>query len=89
MTPIRPDELREALDRAGLTQAQAAARCHVAVRTMRQWLQGRSAMPLAASELLMLSMAWPPGTSTIKPHVSTLRRWLRPEFVEAIISHSL
>ena len=86
LTPITPAELRQVIDEAAITQADAAARCHAAERTMRDWLSGARRMPLSASECLMLSLMWPGPSGCIAPHGPTLRRWVRPEFAAVLMA---
>jgi transcriptional regulator with XRE-family HTH domain len=86
--PITPSELRAVVKLAGITQADAAARCHAAPRTMREWLAGSRRMPLAASELLMLSLVWPAADRQMAADAKIVRRWVRPEFAALLISIS-
>jgi transcriptional regulator with XRE-family HTH domain len=52
---MTPHQLRDLIERAGITQAKAASLAGVQERTMRQYLAGDRAMPLSASGLLCLS----------------------------------
>lgn len=84
--PISPEELRDLIEAAGITQAEAARRCHASERTMRQWLAGDRAMPLTASEGLALSLMWPGSTRLVQPDLMLAERWLRPQFAGLILS---
>ena len=53
---MTPEQLRDLIARAQLTQAQAAELAGVADRTMRQYLAGDRAMPTSASGLLCASL---------------------------------
>jgi len=52
---MTPAELRDLIERAGITQARAAELAGVADRTLRQYLAGDRAIPLSASGLLAAS----------------------------------
>jgi len=54
---LTPEELRELLDQAAITQSRAAELCHASLRTMQQWLApvGNS-IPRASSELLCMAL---------------------------------
>lgn len=52
---MTPDELRDLIARAGITQARAAELAGVAERTLRQYIAGDRAIPLSASGLLASS----------------------------------
>ena len=69
--PPTAAELRQLIDDAAITQAQAAELCHAGLRTMQQWLSGARAMPMAPAELLSLK---------------TGRRWPRPSSVSRLPS---
>ena len=86
LRPISPEELRDLIESACITQAEAARRCHASDRTMRQWLAGDRTMPLAASETLALSLMWPGATRRVVPSLSLVERWLRPQFAGLILS---
>ena len=53
---MTPAQLRDLIERAGITQARAAELAGVKERTLRQYLAGDRAMPLSASGLLCLSL---------------------------------
>jgi len=53
---MTPEQLRDLIERAGITQARAAELAGVKERTLRQYLAGDRAMPLSASGLLCLSL---------------------------------
>lgn len=53
---MTPDQLRDLIARAGITQARAAELAGVQLRTMQQYLAGDRAMPLSASGLLCSSL---------------------------------
>lgn len=84
--PIAPHELRALIERAGISQAEAARRCHAKLRTMQQWLAGDRAMPLTASETLALSLMWPGESRVVQPDLRLVERWLRPQFAGLILS---
>jgi DNA-binding transcriptional regulator YiaG len=77
---IKPENLRRILLRGGLTQAAAAEVCHVALRTMEQWLQGRSKMPRAATELLIMALV---AEDLLQPE-EWMREWVRPKFMDLL-----
>ena len=52
---MTPAELRDLIERAGMTQTRAADLAGVALRTMQQYLAGDRAIPLSASGLLCVS----------------------------------
>lgn len=52
---MTPAELRDLIERTGMTQARAADLAGVALRTMQQYLAGDRAIPLSASGLLCVS----------------------------------
>jgi transcriptional regulator with XRE-family HTH domain len=52
---MTPEQLRDLIVRAGLTQQRAAHLAGVKLRTMQQYLAGDRAMPLSASGLLCVS----------------------------------
>ena len=52
---MTPDQLRDLIARAGITQERAAALAGVEQRTLERYLAGSRAMPLSASGLLCLS----------------------------------
>lgn len=54
---MTPDQLRDIIERAGITQARAAELAGVGLRTMQQYLAGDRAMPVSASGLLVVSLA--------------------------------
>lgn len=86
LEPISPAELRALIERAGITQAAAAERCHASDRRMRSWLAGEAQMPIAASEILALSLMWPGLGRLVTPDVPTLERWVRPQFAGLLLS---
>jgi transcriptional regulator with XRE-family HTH domain len=75
---MTPEQLRDLLNRAGLTQERAAALAGVEQRTLERWLAGTRAMPLSASGLLCLSCI------TLGAPVSLLTAWLPAEVAAAI-----
>lgn len=56
--PLRmtPEQLRDLIARAGITQSRAADLAGVQLRTMQQYLAGDRAMPVSASALLCVSL---------------------------------
>ena len=52
---MTPDELRDLINRAGMTQARAAELAGVQLRTMQQYLAGDRAMPVSASAMLCVA----------------------------------
>ena len=52
---MTPEELRDLIRRAGITQARAAELAGVQLRTMQQYLAGDRTMPLSASGLLCIA----------------------------------
>ena len=70
---MTPEQLRDLIQRAGITQARAAELAGVAERTMRQYLAGDRAMPLSASGLLCLSLIMLGGPAGL------LSPWLHPD----------
>ena len=84
--PISAAELRDLIEAAGITQAEAARRCHAPDRTMRRWLLGQSRMPITASECLALSLMWPGQSRLIQPSLALVERWIRPQFAGLIVS---
>lgn len=52
---MTPDQLRDLIARAGMTQERAAALAGVEQRTLERWLAGSRAMPLSASGLLCVA----------------------------------
>ena len=83
---ISPQELRELIAAAGITQSEAARRCHAGERTMRDWVLGARRMPISASECLALSLMWPGQSRLVHPTVMLCERWIRPQFAGLIIS---
>lgn len=77
---MSPAELRDLIERAGITQARAAALAGVAERTMRQYLAGDRAMPLSASGLLCVSCV------LLGSPAGLLLPWLPPE-TASLINH--
>lgn len=69
---MTPEQLRDLIARAGITQARAAELAGVKERTMRQYLAGDRTMPLSASGLLCLSCIW------LGFPVGILAPWLPP-----------
>lgn len=70
---MTPEQLRDLIERAGLTQARAAVLAGVKERTMRQYLAGDRAIPLSASGLLCVSCIM------LGAPVGALAPWLPPE----------
>jgi len=75
---MTPEQLRDIIARAGITQERAAALAGVEQRTMERWLAGTRAMPLSASGLLCLSCI------TLGAPVGLLTAWLPAEVAAAI-----
>ena len=77
--PLRmtPQQLRDIIDRAGLTQQQAADLAGVALPTMKQYLSGLRPVPESAAGLLCLSLIVLGGPAGLLAH------WLRPEVARA------
>jgi transcriptional regulator with XRE-family HTH domain len=75
---MTPEQLRDLIARAGLTQARAANLAGVADRTMRQYLAGDRAMPLSASGLLCLSCI------TLGSPAGLLAPWLPADVATAL-----
>lgn len=91
LQPITPPELAALLKRADIKPPEAARRCNASIRSMGQWLakpgtSGHRRMPLAASELLALSLAWPGESRVLQPDVDFVQRWIRPQFAGLILS---
>jgi hypothetical protein len=91
LTPVTPAELRALIEAAGITQSDAAARCHATEKTMRNWLAepgtpAHRKMPLTASEVLALSLIWPGESRRVQPTLALVERWLRPQFAGLIVS---
>ena len=76
---MTPEQLRNLLARAGLTQERAAALAGVEQRTLERWLAGSRAMPLSASGLLCVSCIM------LGAPVGILSPWL-PAEVAAVIN---
>ena len=74
---MTPQQLRDIIDRAGLTQQQAADLAGVALGTMKQYLAGLRAMPQSASGLLCLSLIVLGGPAGL------LAPWLRADVARA------
>jgi transcriptional regulator with XRE-family HTH domain len=75
---MSPDELRDLIARAGITQARAAELAGVKLRTMQQYLAGDREMPLSASGLLALSCILLGGPAPL------LAPWLPPGVAAAL-----
>lgn len=83
--PLRmtPSQLRDLLQRTGLTQAQAAELCNTPLRAFQRWLadegtESARAMPRSASGLLCLSIA------VLRPGAGLLGPWLPPPVAEKL-----
>ena len=76
---MTPDQLRNLIERANMTQTRAADLAGVKLRTMQQYLAGDRAMPLSASGLLCLSCVM------IGAPVGLLSPWL-PAEVAGVLS---
>ena len=77
---MTPDQLRDLIARAGITQSRAAELAGVAGRTMRQYLAGDRRMPPSASGLLAVSCAILGGP------VAMLAPWMPPDVADALAS---
>lgn len=75
---MTPDQLRDLIVRAGITQERAAALAGVEQRTLERYLAGSRAMPLSASGLLCLSFI------IIGAPVGLLTAWLPSEVAGVI-----
>jgi transcriptional regulator with XRE-family HTH domain len=53
---MTPAQLRDIIERGGITQARAAELAGVAPRTMRQYLAGDRAIPLSVSGMLCVCL---------------------------------
>jgi len=79
---MTPDQLRDLIARAGITQERAAALAGVEQRTLERYLAGTRAMPLSASGLLCLSCV------TLGAPVGLLAEWLPADVAAAINSQA-
>ena len=75
---MTPDQLRDLIQRAGITQARAAELAGVQLRTMQQYLAGDRAMPLSASGLLCMSCV------ALGAPVGMLAPWMHPDVAQAM-----
>lgn len=77
--PLRmtPQQLRDIIDRAGLTPQQAADLAGITVRTLDQYRAGERQIPLSVSGLLCLSL------SVLGGPVGLLAPWLRADVARA------
>ena len=75
---MTPEQLRDLISRAGITQERAAALAGVEQRTLERYLAGSRAMPLSASGLLCLSCI------TLGAPVGLLTAWLPSEVAGVI-----
>ena len=75
---MTPDQLRDLIARANITQARAAELAGVQLRTMQQYLAGDRAMPLSASGLLCVSCV------LLGAPVGILEPWMHPEVAAAM-----
>ena len=75
---MTPDQLRDLIARANITQARAAELAGVRLRTMQQYLAGDRTMPLSASGLLCMSCV------ALGAPVGMLAPWLHPEVARAM-----
>lgn len=74
LPPPHPDDVRQAREQAGHTQAEAAATVHSTARRWREWEAGDHRMPPAAWELYLLRtqaviFTEPPALAGIPPAV--------------------
>ena len=72
---MTPDQLRDLIARAGITQARAAELAGVQLRTMQHYLMGDRPIPLSVSGLLCLSCIW------LGAPAGMLEPWLPPGVV--------
>lgn len=75
---MTPDQLRDIIARAGITQARAAELARVEPRTMERYLAGDRAMPLSASGLLCVSLV------ILGAPVGLLAPWLHADVVASL-----
>jgi DNA-binding XRE family transcriptional regulator len=75
---ITPNNLRELLAKAGVTQARAAHLCHSSTRSIEQWIAGDRAMPRSATAMLIWSLYFL-GKATMED----VRPWLREDVFKA------
>jgi len=82
-----PEELRELLDQAAITQAKLAKLCHASLRTMQQWLAPSGCpssrrIPRASSELMCIALV---AHRYISPG-PWLDEFVRPEFRPVMVA---
>ena len=76
---MTPEELRDLIERAGITQTYAADLAGVALRTMQQYLAGKTRIPRSVSGLLVV---WLHRRDWLPP--SRMGDWLHPDIARVL-----